>query len=254
MKKKTNTGFTLIELLVVIAIIGILAAILIPAVGAVRASANNTKCVSNMRSIAQATLLYAKDVGRFPSNDAGPGENNWAYDRDIMPYMGFDKGLVEKMRGHYATRAASSRSSSSAAFLSGAGSVFACPSDDVERGDPQGYVRSYSLVPWMFNWGNAGGTSTRGYDSLPNNRGIPEVKVLYPAKAAMLVEWHAVAHYVGGLGYATCDGPGLTDDEDIHGEYCNVAFADGHVSSLNYVDVGAGEFIAKYWGGAGIIE
>jgi len=76
MKKKTNAGFTLIELLVVIAIIGILAAILIPAVGAVRASANNTKCVSNMRSIAQATLLYAKDVGRFPSNDAGPGENN----------------------------------------------------------------------------------------------------------------------------------------------------------------------------------
>lgn len=247
--KKANSGFTLIELLVVIAIIGILAAILIPALGAVRASANNVKCVSNLRSIAQATLLYAKDVGRFPSNDTGPGENNWAYDRDLMPYMGFDRELVANMSGQYA-----SRSDATTTFLGEAGSVFACPADDVERGDPEGYVRSYSLVPWVYNWGSAGGTATRGYGSLPNNRGIPEASVLYPAKAAMLVEWHAVGHYVGGLAYAACDGPGFSDDEDIHGDNCNVAFADGHVSSLNYLEVGVGEFVANYWGGAGIID
>ena len=62
------------------------------------------------------------------------------------------------------------------------------------------------------------------------------MRVLYPAKAAILVEWHAAAHYVGGLAYATCDGPGGTDDGDIHGENCNVAFADGHVSSMSYVN------------------
>jgi len=54
-----SSGFTLIELLMVVAIIAILSAILIPAVAKVRQSAGNAKCTANLRSLAQATLLYA---------------------------------------------------------------------------------------------------------------------------------------------------------------------------------------------------
>ncbi|AHF91205.1 N-terminal cleavage protein [Opitutaceae bacterium TAV5] len=64
-------AFTLIELLTVIAIIGILAAIIIPVVGKVRESARKMQSISNVRSAAQAALLYAND-----NKDALPHERD----------------------------------------------------------------------------------------------------------------------------------------------------------------------------------
>ena len=54
-------GFTLIELLVVIGILGLLAAILFPVFAQARAKARQTTCVSNLRQIGAATLIYAAD-------------------------------------------------------------------------------------------------------------------------------------------------------------------------------------------------
>jgi len=55
-------GFTLIELLVVIAIIAILAAILFPVFARAREKARQTSCLSNLKQIAQAELMYDSDV------------------------------------------------------------------------------------------------------------------------------------------------------------------------------------------------
>jgi prepilin-type N-terminal cleavage/methylation domain-containing protein len=54
-------GFTLIELLVVIAIIAILAAILFPVFSRAREQARKTACLSNMKQMATATMMYVQD-------------------------------------------------------------------------------------------------------------------------------------------------------------------------------------------------
>ncbi len=93
---RTMRGFTLIELLVVIAIIAILAAILFPVFAQARERARAISCISNLKQLGTATMMYVQDydetyfIQPFPgcNTDANGNTINYYYFPDLLqPYV-----------------------------------------------------------------------------------------------------------------------------------------------------------------------
>src|ERR1700709_1252899 len=100
-------AFTLVELLVVIAIIGILVALLLPAIQAARESARRAQCTSNLKNVALALHNYHDTKKEFPAAIRYPAGTNyqplddtrlfWNWAIDILPYLE-EKALADSFK------------------------------------------------------------------------------------------------------------------------------------------------------------
>ncbi len=214
-KHRNKNGFTLIELLVVIAIIAILAAILFPVFAQAREKARQASCLSNMKQIGLAMMMYVQDYDEtYPcalvaeADSATP--SGITFISSIRPYTKSDaiwtcpsqpgKGIITSGWGdvsiHYALNGAVTGKFSGNTSAWG-GNWWNTPAVETQITSPAEIIAVYDL--WQGNGGAQPGVDYDDYRSM---------------NCSMFAEY----------GYAL---NGHRPSE-VHNQGLNIVFADGH--------------------------
>ena len=190
MKRNTRAGFTLVELLVVITIIGVMIALLLPAVQAAREAARRTTCSSNLKQIGLALQHYHDAQRAFPPGLISANRVGWG--ACILPYLE-QAVLYDQLASHNAFKA-NAATSYWVGVTSGTPpdthvkntdaktilDVYLCPSDTL--GGINTEMGSYAKSNYV-------GTRTAGYYASPTATTCTDQPGAFPATA----EYPAIA-------------------------------------------------------------
>ncbi len=187
-RRHCKSAFTLVELLVVIAIIGVLVALLLPAVQSAREAARRVRCKSNLKQLGIALHNYHDTFGRVPPGAiftykdpyiTGSSSNSWGQNWLVLLLPQIEQGNLFAMYDFKELRAMDGANKN---VVSAEIPLLRCPSD------PRG--EKYSVPPAQFARGNYGanygaGNAWSGADlKLPNLVGPFNAMGFYGARFA----------------------------------------------------------------------
>jgi prepilin-type N-terminal cleavage/methylation domain-containing protein/prepilin-type processing-associated H-X9-DG protein len=223
-------GFTLIELLVVIAIIGVLIALLLPAVQSAREAARRSQCVNNLKQLGLALHNYEQATTSFPlggnNGPGGPATNDnrywgaWSAQTMLLPYLE-QKTTYDALNFNFLGRSDGWGEASNATGVMTRINVFLCPSS----------------VPPRTNWLSVGGQARQ---FTGNN---------YFASAGSTIMWLGWPTYVPN-GIFAVGGParGIRDITD--GTSNTVAFGEWRVGDFNDAKDSIQDIVGLTWSGS----
>jgi prepilin-type N-terminal cleavage/methylation domain-containing protein len=256
--RQRGAAFTLVELLIVIAIVGVLIALLLPAVQTARESGRRTQCSANLRQISTALLVYHDRFNEFPSG-------GWGHQWIGIPSRGFGKAqpggwiysllpFIEQANLHEQSMEASLGGKNG--LLAHSIAIFTCPSRRGSQLWPVSdkYPYMFSLKPagvasfvgrgdYAINGGASSAQNFRGPDSLeegdgplyswPSPSGIPKQPstwftgishIRMSARITNILDGCSATYLVGEkyldpMDYET--GQSLGDNESLFNGFCS---------------------------------
>ena len=231
MKAKSRRAFTLIELLVVIAIIAILAALLVPALAKAKAKGHGISCMSNLKQLQLAHLMYPDDNDDLLTKPGNSGTELYAW---VAGWLDYNPGnrdntnildLLNPKRAKFAH------------YLPSVG-VYKCPADNsyvTIKGRRHSRVRSMGMSQAMGGPGHW----------LPGSRYKVYLKSSDllnpgPSKLYVLLDEHPDSINAGGFANQMVESLGSARIIDYPASYHNSAaglsFADGHAEIKKWLD------------------
>ena|ERR1700690_3232247 len=231
-RTKRQRGFTLIELLVVIAIIGILAALLLPALSRAKGKALQISCMSNLKQLQLCWQMYADEYGDVLAlNPPSSKTNAW-----IQGDMSLTSDATNAVLLRYGQLFPYNKNTD----------IYRCPADNLpdlsKRSTPPitFRVRSYAMNCYM-SGEDVGNThySLNGYHV---NKKLSDITAPKPTDAFVFVEEAEFSIDDGHFGFTPSGLPGAGPEDvwqNVPGLWhrgANFSFADGHASFRKWMD------------------
>ncbi len=194
MKSDKQKAVTLIELLAVIAVIGILTAILLPAVSKVRSKAHTAQSAANLRSLMTAANLFSSENNGYLPNTFNEEGRDWA--RQLLPYLDMPANSFNQLQGKRPP------------------GVFACPASDYTLPTNGSWPSDYGKNA-VFAWRSG----NPAYPPMPQSRILEPAKILFFADS--LAGARDVSPFPEGhnMGFR-------------HNDRAQVVYLDGHIGSF----------------------